>query len=112
MIITDEAFLNRLTLLVDKNIYRSDLSSSVLANEFCISQRHFNRRVKAITGKDTPHFIRSRRISFACTLLTQTTLSISEIYVKCGIESANYFSRVFKTEMGMTPTAYRNCQQK
>lgn len=108
MTVADKLFLDRLTRFVDENIAQGSLTSDTLAREFCFTQRHFNRKVKAAAGVDTTHFIRSRRIVQACHLLTHTDLPISEIYIKCGIESANYFSRVFKIEMGMTPTEYRN----
>lgn len=108
MTIADKKFLDLLTQLVDKNLSNCSMSSETLAREFCITSRHFARRVKAVTGKDPTHFIRDRRMALACNLLSNTDLPISEIFVKCGIESANYFSRVFKIEMGMTPTEYRH----
>lgn len=112
MTLADEQFIERLTRYVDDNISKSTLSSDTLAKEFYVSPRHFNRKVKSITGKDTTHFIRGRRVKKACELLTNTTLPVSEIFVKCGMESANYFSRIFKMEMGTTPTAYRNATQQ
>ena len=105
---TDESFINRITVIVDDNLQNEALSSVLLADSCCLCQRHFSRRVKQITGRDVTHFIRSRKIKRACELLKSTKLQVSEIYVKCGFESANYFSRVFREEMGMTPTQFRN----
>lgn len=112
MTIADKNFLENLTEIIDSRIHDASLSSDKLAAEFCVTPRHFNRCVNAVTGMNTTLYIRRRRIVKACELLKETSLAISEIYVKCGIESANYFSRVFKAEMGMTPTAYRRHQQK
>ena len=108
MTVADQKFLDLLTQLVDKNLSNCGMSSETLAAEFCITSRHFARRVKAITSKDPTHFIRERRVALACYLLAHTDLPISEIFIKCGMESANYFSRVFKMEMGVSPTEYRN----
>lgn len=108
MTVADQKFLDLLTQLVDNNLSDCNLSSETLASEFCITSRHFARRVKAITGKDPTHFIRERRARLACSLLEQTDLPISDIYIRCGLESANYFSRVFKMEIGVSPTEYRN----
>lgn len=108
MTIAEQKFLSLLMQLVDKNLSDCAMSSKTLSEEFCLSPRHFNRKVKAITGMDTTHFIRYRRVVKACALLVETDLPISEIYVKCGIESANYFSRIFKLEIGVSPTEYRN----
>lgn len=107
---TDKVFLERLTQIVDSRIHDASLSSDTLAADFCVTPRHFNRRVNAVAGMNATLYIRSRRIAKACALLMETDLSISEIYVKCGFESANYFSRVFKIEMGMPPTVFRSHQ--
>ena len=104
---TDSLFVGKLTTIVDDNLQSDVLSSVFLADVFCMSQRHFSRRVKQLTGLDVTHFIRSRRILKAVQLLKNTELPISEIYIKCGFESANYFTRVFHKQMGMTPTQYR-----
>ena len=104
---TDSLFVGKLTAIVDDNLQSDVLSSVFLADVFCMSQRHFSRRVKQLTGLDVTHFIRSRRIFKAVQLLKNTELPISEIYIKCGFESANYFTRVFHKQLGMTPTQYR-----
>ena len=104
---TDLLFVGKLTTIVDDNLQSDVLSSVFLADVFCMSQRHFSRRVKQLTGLDVTHFIRSRRILKAVQLLKNTELPISEIYIKCGFESANYFTRVFHKQLGMTPTQYR-----
>lgn len=108
MTTADHIFLEKLNSIINRRIIDNNLSSTTLAGEFCISPRHFNRRVKSITGLNTLLYIRRRRIEKACILLRDTDLPISQIYVKCGIESANYFARIFKKEMGITPTDFRN----
>lgn len=107
MTTADKNFLSQLTQIIDRRIHESDLSSETLAADFCLSPRHFNRRVNAVTGMNTTLYIRHRRIEKACTLLRTTDLPISEIFVACGIDSANYFSRIFKQVMGITPSEYR-----
>lgn len=107
MTTADHNFLEKLNATINKRINENNLSSTTLADDFCLSPRHFNRKVKSITGLNTILYIRKRRIDKACILLRDTDLPISQIYVKCGIESANYFSRIFKQEIGITPTEYR-----
>lgn len=97
----------RLKRLIDSKIQDCELSSVSLADEFGISAHHLNRKVRELTGSNTTKLIRSRRIAKACNLLRETDLRISEIYMKCGIDSANYFSRVFKDHTGFSPTEYR-----
>ena len=46
-------------------------------------------------------------MALARQLLNKTDDSIDEISNRCGFNSPNYFSMVFKKYMGQTPTAYR-----
>lgn len=103
----DRKFMRHLADFVEAHISDSNLSTAMLAEEFCLSPRQFSRRVKDITGVDTTHYIRAARIMKARTLLTETELPISEIYFECGFESANYFARVFKQDVGVSPSEFR-----
>lgn len=106
----DRRFLDEMADFVKTHLSDSNLSTSSLAEVFCMSPRQFSRRVKQLTDIDTTHYIRASRMLQARQLLSETTLPISEIYVKCGFESANYFARVFRQDVGMSPTEYRlNC---
>ena len=104
----DRKFIQHLADYVETHISDCNLSTAMLAEEFCLSPRQFSRRVKEITGVDTPHYIRAARIMKARTLLTETELPISEIYLECGFESANYFARVFKQDVGISPSMFRS----
>jgi two-component system response regulator YesN len=46
-------------------------------------------------------------MEYARELLKTTTTKIAEISSMAGFESAEYFSSVFKSKYGMTPTQYR-----
>lgn len=109
--LADDAFLVQVTSYINEHLHESDLTSLKLAEEFCLSQRHFNRRIKALVGLNTTLYIRNLRICKARTLLTETNLPISHVYTKCGFETPSYFSRVFHEYMGITPTDYR-CNRK
>ena len=47
------------------------------------------------------------RIGYACKLLSDNKMNISEISVACGFETAINFNRIFKRQTGITPTEYR-----
>jgi len=40
-------------------------------------------------------------------LLQQTQMSLVEVSVACGFESASYFSRAYRTRFGVTPSGDR-----
>ena len=62
----------------------------------------------------TPHnYLTKKRIDAAKDmLLTQQSLSMSDIAAKCGFENQSYFNYVFKKETGMTPTEYKKISNK
>ena len=56
----------------------------------------------------TPHaLLQEYRLDRAKQLLAETELPVREIAAEVGMEDYNYFSRVFRQRIGMTPTQYR-----
>jgi AraC-like DNA-binding protein len=78
-----------------------------------LSQR-FNYSVSTLShlflknsGKSLPEFIEDLRLNEAKWYLINSNTSITEIALFLGYSSSNYFSSVFKTKYGITPTQYR-----
>ena len=78
-----------------------------LSSNFFISKGHLCRVFQKEIGVSILSYITLLRIQRASYELINSDRSISEIAEHAGIEDANYFSRVFRTRMGMTPTEYR-----
>lgn len=53
-------------------------------------------------------YLTKLRLSKAKTLLIDTNLPITDISNECGFEQYYYFARVFKKDIGITPTQYRD----
>ncbi|MCM3701299.1 AraC family transcriptional regulator [Paenibacillus macerans] len=64
------------------------------------------------TGKTPNSYLVRYRIQKSCEMLTETNRSISEIAIRCGFQSASYFSYVFRNEIGLTPLHYRKNRQR
>ena len=62
---------------------------------------------KQSTGRSVGAWIDIVRIQRAKRLLSSTDLSIIDIATSVGVEDQSYFSRLFKKEAGITPSAYR-----
>lgn len=92
-----------------------DLASVALADcaaEAGISLHHFLRLFHEVHGV-TPHqYLSTRRICRAKELLESTELSVSEIAVEVGFESGSALGRLFKTQVGCSPTQYRAAIQQ
>lgn len=66
------------------------------------------RCLKTYTGRSPLQYLHDLQIRTAKSLLENTNLSVSEIGERVGIENANYFTRLFRKQAGMTPGQYRS----
>jgi len=66
----------------------------------------FCRYFKNCTSKTYSQFLAEVRIGYACKLLLQEKLNISEICYECGYKNLSNFNRHFKEIMRITPSEY------
>lgn len=108
----EKAFFTLLNDIIQENIAEPELTSNMLADKLCMSRSQLNRKVKNLTGDDTSHYIRNRRLMHACHLLATTKMPIGHIETECGFDTPGYFSRTFKSVYNATPSEYRKKAQK
>jgi AraC-like DNA-binding protein len=77
-----------------------------LANQLGVSHRYMSDSIKNETGKTAVDQINLYLIDEAKNLLLNPNASISETAYKLGFEYPQYFSRLFKKKVGMSPKAY------
>lgn len=78
-----------------------------LVEEFPVSYSKFRSSFKRLVGKSPNQYHLYLRLKKAEELLTNTTLTVSEIAYQTGFESLYYFSRLFKKKYGVSPKQYR-----
>ena len=98
-------------LIIDADL-SSDLSASVLATSQGISLGYLSTIFKKETGQTISEYIRRRRMEYATYLLSATELQIQTIALHCGIMDVQYFSRIFKKQLGITPSQYRAAHKR
>lgn len=76
-----------------------------------ISSNYLSRLVKQYTGRSVGAWLDIVRIQRAKRLLSSTVLPIIDVSNSVGIEDQSYFSRLFKKQTGMTPSAFRKRMQ-
>ena len=78
------------------------------AGEAGLLLHHFLRLFHEVHNV-TPHqYLSARRIWVAKGLLEETDLTVSEIAVEVGFGGASAFGRMFKQQLGCSPTQYRS----
>ncbi len=83
------------------------LRQEILAHNKEIEQRNSDL-VKRETGYSAQYILQQIVLERSKTLLTNTSLTINEIAYSLGYDYPNYFSRLFKKRVGVTPNEYRN----
>lgn len=72
-----------------------------------MSRRNFIRTFEETTGKSPIKFLIDLRIQESRRLLRTTERSITEIAFDVGFSDSNYFSRQFRSALGLSPREYR-----
>ncbi len=78
-----------------------------IASHFYINKFYLTRIFKEQFGLPISQYIIQLRITHAKKLLRFTTLPMDEIAIECGMNDANYFSRMFRKVEGISPGDYR-----
>ena len=79
-----------------------------LANTMSLSQRYLSDTLKKETGKTATEHIQHFLIDEAKDILLHPNKSVSEVAYELGFEYPQYFSRLFKKKVGLSPSAYRD----
>lgn len=87
--------------------YTRKITLDELADIFYINKFYLTRLFKEQFGVSINTYLLQTRITHAKHLLRFSDLSIEKISQECGMNDANYFSRMFKKVEGVTPGEYR-----
>ena len=112
MILTaEQTDLQKLELYLDQH-YMEKLSLESISQQLHIGRTKLCALAKELSeGQTLSYLVAQRRIDAAKRLLVQSSLPISAIGESVGISDYNYFSKVFRSATGMTPSAFRkNCR--
>lgn len=86
--------------------YYKDISLEDVSREVDISPYYFSKLFKEVTGENFIDYLTKLRIETAKLLLIRGK-TIKETGIEVGYSDPNYFSRIFKKTIGITPTEYK-----
>jgi AraC family transcriptional regulator len=85
----------------------SGVSLQELAEAAGLSRAFFANAFRRSTGMPPHRYLTQRRLARACELLHCTTMSITDIALRCGFSSHAHFSDCFRRHYQLTPKRYR-----
>lgn len=90
-----------------KNNLSSNISIAEIADRTNMSVSGLNKLFKTRLGMSPKQYLIYLRIKRAKAMLTVSEISITDIAQTVGYKDALYFSRLFNSEVGMSPSDYR-----
>lgn len=102
----DKQLIERIEDYIKQHIDNDELSINDLVKEVGLSRTLLYVKLKAAVGLSATQFITMVRVKESLKML-QMDLTISEIAYRCGFSSANYYTRCFKKQFGVSPSEHR-----
>ncbi|QCT21190.1 AraC family transcriptional regulator [Jejubacter calystegiae] len=102
---------SRMMHYVDQH-FRSGITLEELASHLSLSGSHISRQFRKETGSTFQEYLIIRRIKYACYLLEQTELAVSEIALQSGFNYVTYFIKCFSQVTGTTPLRFKKNSRK
>jgi signal transduction histidine kinase/DNA-binding LacI/PurR family transcriptional regulator/DNA-binding response OmpR family regulator len=88
--------------------YSEPIGREDIAGSVGVSEGYLSRSFITETGLSLIHYLTRYRIQQAKQLLASSHKSVTEIAMEIGFSDSNYFSRVFRQEVGVSPLTYRH----
>ena len=98
--------INSVVSYVSKH-YKAISSLDEICSACYINKSYLCRLFKSTFAISVWEYIANLKIRNACELLTSTSLSVYDIALESGFNTSQYFSRIFKRHIGLTPVEYR-----
>lgn len=90
-----------------ENHWQERFDITAVAKASGLSKTQFTRLFESCTGV-TPHsYYLNVKINILKEKLLDTNLSITEAFSACGLDYNGHYAKVFKSQVGITPSAYR-----
>jgi len=91
--------------------YMNTLSNTQIAARFHYHHDYISKIVYAYTGMTLKQYIIDLRIKAALDLLIHSDIDIANIACACGYDNLQYFYRVFKSKVGISPGYFRRVRK-
>ncbi len=85
----------------------AELSLTFIAGALHVNASYLSSLFKKEHGITLTDYITQNRINHAIFLINSTRLPVSAIAQQCGIPDVQYFSKLFKRQVGLSPLQYR-----
>ncbi len=87
--------------------YGNIRSIDEIAERFFVSKYHLCRVFNKSLGVPLMTYLNTIKVKNAASMIAAGRVKLTDVATACGFNSSSYFSKVFRAEMGVSPTEYR-----
>ena len=91
---------------IDDHFTDHNFSLQSISNELSYNKKYTSFVFKKHFGLGIVEYLNTIRIQNACTMIEQGFTSVNDIADRCGYSDPQYFSKIFKSKMDLTPSQY------
>ena len=102
----DKDFADKLAEILEREISNAQFSVDEFATMMNFGRTVFYRKVRGVTGYSPNEYIRIMRMKKAAELLKKGKYTVAEVSYQVGINDPFYFSKCFKRQFGVSPSAF------
>ncbi|MCK9155508.1 MAG: response regulator [Paludibacteraceae bacterium] len=102
----DDAFLRKITEILQKYISEPNLSVEFIADKTALSRVQLFRKFKAITGCSPSEYVKNYKLQYAATLLKSGKYSVADVAYEVGFSDPKYFGSCFSEKFNMAPSVF------
>ena len=103
----DQKFSAKLNEVLNEHMTDTEFSVNDFAGIMGLGRTVFYKKVRGVTGYSPYEYLRVMRLKKAAEMLLTEDLTIAEVAYSVGINDPFYFSKCFKSQFGVSPSAYR-----
>ncbi len=100
----DQVFEQKLRAAIEENLGDFNFQVTELAEALAVSTRQLHRRVVNLTAQTPAALIRTLRLEYGHRILSARAANVSEAAYKCGFRDVSYFTKLFTSRYGKTPS--------
>ena len=106
-----DILINNIRYKIHEN-WSSPVTMEELAAQHNVSYVWFRKAFKEVVGISPGQYLLNLKLEKACQMLNETELTVSEVAYLTGFVSEYHFSKIFKKKINLSPSKYREKNQK
>ncbi len=91
---------------LEENFHNVNFSMNKMSDALSYNPKYLSTVFKKTMGIGVIEYLNIIRIQHACTMISQGFTSVNDIASSCGFSDPQYFSRIFKAQLAVSPREY------